>query len=78
MKSESLGLFLGIANEIGIPVVGLVDAAVAATRREYRGAVPVHVDMSLHSTSLSRMAQGGQAQLERNAIIEGSGLMALV
>ena len=77
MKSENLGLFLGIANEIGAPVVGLVDAAVAATRREYRGAVPVHVDMSLHGTSLSRMAQGGQAQLERSAVIEGSGIMSL-
>ena len=77
MKSENLGLFLGIANEIGVPIVGLVDAAVAATRREYRGAVPVHVDMSLHATTLSRMAQAGQAQLERNAIIDGSGVMSL-
>ena len=77
MKSENLGLFLGIANELGVPVAGLVDASVAATRREYRGAVPVHVDLSLHATTLSRLAQGGQAQLERSAVIESSGLMSL-
>ena len=77
MNNENLGLFLGIANELGVPVVGLVDAAVAATRREYQGAVPVHVDLSLHVATLSRLAQGGQAQLERSAVIENSGLMSL-
>ena len=77
MTNEHLGLFLGIANELGIPVAGLVDASVAATRREYQGAVPVHVDLSLHVATLSRLAQNGQAQLERNAVIENSGLMSL-
>ena len=37
MTGEHLGLFLGIANELNVPVVGLVDAAVAATRRGGRG-----------------------------------------
>ena len=77
MNSDNLGLFLGIANELAVPIAGLVDAAVAATRREYKGAVPVHVDLSLHVTTLSRLAQNGQAQLERNAVIEGSGIMTL-
>ena len=31
MTGEHLGLFLGIANELNVPVVGLVDAAVAAS-----------------------------------------------
>ena len=77
MSSANLGLFLGIANELGVPVVGLVDASVAATRREYKGAVPVHVDLSLHVASLSRLAQTGKAQLDRSAVIEASGLMTL-
>ena len=50
MSNNNLGLFLGIAAELNIPVVAMVDAAVAATRREYKDAVPVHVDISLHST----------------------------
>ena len=77
MSSANLGLFLGIAHELGVPVVGLVDAAVAATRREYQGAVPVHVDLSLHVATLSRLGQTGQAQLDRSAVIETSGLMSL-
>ena len=77
MTGDNLGLFLGIANEIGVPVAGLVDAAVAATRREYQGAVPVHVDLSLHVATLSRLRQNGQAQLDRSVVIESSGMLSL-
>lgn len=77
MDSTSLGLLLGIAAEFEIPVVAMVDAAVAATRREYRGAVPVHVDLSLHSTTLTRMSQNGQAQVDRSAVIKESGMLVL-
>lgn len=77
MTGEHLGLFLGIANELGVPVVGLVDAAVAATRREYQGAVPGHVDLSLHTATLSRLRQQGQVQLDRSEVIENSGMLAL-
>jgi hypothetical protein len=77
MTGENIGLFLGIANELDVPVVGLVDAAVAATRREYQGAVPAHVDLGLHVATLSRLRQGGQAQLDRSAVIENSGLLPL-
>lgn len=77
MRNEQLGLFLGIAEELRIPIAAMADAAVAATRREYRNAVPVHVDIGLHSVTLSRMAQGGVASVERAEIIEDSGLLAL-
>lgn len=77
MSNNNLGLFLGIAAELNIPVVAMIDAAVAATRREYKDAVPVHVDISLHSTVLSRMTQGGQASVERSEVIDESGLLLL-
>ena len=77
MSGDNLGLFLGIANELNVPIVGLVDAAVAATRREYQGAVPVHVDLSLHVATLSRLSQQGQVQLDRSAVIENSGMLSL-
>ena len=77
MNSEQLALFLGIAAELEVPVVAMVDAAVAATRREYRDAVPVHVDLSLHATLLTRISQPGQVQAERTEIVEESGLLAL-
>ncbi len=78
MNSENLGLFLGIALELKIPVVAMVDAAVAATRREYPGAVPVHVDLSLHSACLTRLSQNTQAQVEKSAVVEGAGYVAML
>ena len=77
MNSDQLGLFLGVAADLNVPVVALVDAAVAATRREYRGAVPVHVDFSLHGASATRLSQDGQTQVERSELIEGAGIVAL-
>jgi len=77
MSTENLGLFLGITAELKIPVIAMVDAAVAATRREYKGAVPVHVDLSLHSAILTRVAQSGQVQFDRSAVVDGSGMIAL-
>lgn len=77
MDSENLGLLLGIAMDLDIPVVAMVDAAVAATRREYAHGVPVHVDLSLRSAMLTRLSQDGQAQRERSAVVEESGMLDL-
>ncbi len=77
MHTDNLGLLLGIAAELKVPLVGMIDAAVAATRREYKGAVPVHVDLSLHSTILTRVTQSGQVQADRSAVIDESGVISL-
>ncbi|HUD97802.1 MAG TPA: FHA domain-containing protein [Woeseiaceae bacterium] len=77
MDAANLGLLLGSAAEIGLPVAALVDAAVAATRRQYRNAVPVHVDISLHATTLTRLSQAGQVQVERVEVLRDCGLYAL-
>lgn len=77
MTPENLGLFLGIAGELKLPVVAMVDAAVAATRREYQGAVPVHVDLGLHKATLTRLAQPGMAQIDRMETLDAAGLYTL-
>ena len=77
MSTDNLGLLLGITSELKLPVVAMVDSAVAATRREYKNAVPVHIDMSLHSTCLTRLAQTGGAQIERVEILDSCGIYAL-
>ena len=77
LDKTSLGLLLGIAGELAIPIVAMVDDAVAATRREYANAVPVHIDIGLHTTSLSRLAQNGQAIVEKTELIEDCGLIEL-
>lgn len=77
MNTGALGLLLGIAEDLRMPIVGMVDSAVAATRREYREAVPVHIDVSLHTVVVSRIGQPGHVQLEKGEILEGHGLLAL-
>lgn len=77
MGTEHLGLLLGIALDLDIPVVALVDAAVAATRRQYAHGVPVYVDLSLHTAMLSRLSQDGQAQIERNVVVDDCGMLDL-
>ena len=77
MSSDNLGLLLGIAMELDIPVVAMVDAAVAATRRHYMHAVPVHIDLSLHSATLTRLMQDGQVQVERSAVVDDCGMLNL-
>ena len=77
MSNNNLALFLGIAAELKVPVTALVDAAVAATRRHYRNAVPVHVDLGLHAALLTRVSQAGQAHAERSEVIADSGMLAL-
>ena len=77
LSSASLGLLLGIAGELNVPVTAMVDSAVAATRREYVNAVPVHIDMGLHSTMLTRLSQAGQASVEQAEVLEDCGVYRL-
>lgn len=77
MNNDNLGLLLGIAVDLEIPIVAMVDAAVAATRRQYTNAVPVNIDLSLHSAILTRLTQDGQTQFERAAVVDGSGMLDL-
>ncbi len=77
MDSANLGLLLGIAQALDIPVVAMVDAAVAATRRHYLHSVPVHIDIGLHAATLTRLLQEGEAQVERSVVVEDCGLLGL-
>ncbi|NNF40071.1 MAG: FHA domain-containing protein [Woeseiaceae bacterium] len=77
MNNEQLGLLLGIVAELDIPVIAMVDAAVAATRRHYENAVPVHIDLSLHTTNLTRLLQEGEVQVERSAVVADAGWLHL-
>lgn len=77
MGREQVALFLGIVQDLGIPVVGLCDAAVAATRREYSGAIPMHVDVGLHTAVLTRILQASGAQFERAEVVGDAGVQSL-
>ena len=77
-SGAQLGLLLGIARDIGMPVTGLVDAAVAASRKPWPGRVVWHLQAGLDSAWLTRIEQeNGGATLGTREPIERFGIDAL-
>jgi hypothetical protein len=60
---EQLRALVELSEGLGMPVLGLVDAAVAACRHEQPGRELLLLDASLHSLTLTRIRQAGQAAL---------------
>jgi hypothetical protein len=56
---EQLGLLLGVINETGVPVAGLVDAALAACSLEAAPARVLHLDLELHQALLTVLEYSG-------------------
>ena len=59
-SADQLSLILGIAKACKMPVVGMVDAAVAASAHGFPGARLLHLDLLLHRVVLTEMTQGGR------------------
>ncbi len=77
-SAAQLGLLLGIAGDIRMPVAGLVDTAVAAARRPYPGRTVWHLQATLGSAWLTRIEQAGaMAVLGERERIERGGIEAL-
>lgn len=76
-SSEQLGLLLGIADELGMPVIGLVDRAVAATRCRYGADTLWHIDLTLHDATVTRLAQNGACSVLDRQAIDGVGIERL-
>ena len=71
-RTEQLGLLLGLAQECGMPVRALVDAAAAASVRPYPKRQLVYLDASLYRVSLSLVEQNGEAQVRaEHALAQG-------
>ncbi len=71
-RTEQLGLLLGLAQECGMPVRALVDAAAAASVRPYPKCQLVYVDASLYRVAVSLLAQNGEAQVRaEHALAQG-------
>ena len=61
--AEQIRSLVALSGSLGMPVLGLVDAAVAACRHEHPGRELLQLDASLHSLTLSRIRQAGHAGL---------------
>jgi hypothetical protein len=65
-----LGLLLGIAQALEMPVTGMVDAAVAAAAAGFPGERLLHVDLGLRHAAVTELRQGHEVLRERVATIE--------
>ncbi|HEU4601635.1 MAG TPA: FHA domain-containing protein [Steroidobacteraceae bacterium] len=65
---EQLGLLLGVINETGVSVAGLVDAALAACSMDSGPARVLHLDLELHQAILTVLEYvgGDRAGLKRS------------
>jgi hypothetical protein len=69
-SERSLGVLLGIAGAIGMPIVGMVDAGVAAAS-DRPGRRMLHLDLTLHravATELGRVDGAGGAEVARGRV----------
>ena len=71
---RQLGLLLGIAQALAMPVTGLVDAAVAAASAGFPGARLLHVDVGLRRAVVTEIRQGASLVRERVVRLDRWGL----
>jgi hypothetical protein len=76
-RTEQLGLLLGLAQECGMNVRALVDAAAAASARAYPGRQLLYVDAGLHRVSATSIEQGADAVVRAEQGLASSGLASL-
>lgn len=77
-EGEALGILLGLAEECGVPVGAIVDAAVAASDRAYPGMQLVYVDAGLGSVYVTPLEQGDRVTAEQPAVLGSIGLGGLM
>ena len=71
------GLALGLAQDAGLTVSGLVDSAIAASRRPCPARELWHLDLTLHEVILSRIRQNDMATLDQRHRLDGLGVERL-
>lgn len=76
-ERQQLGLLLGIAEQLELPVRGMVDSALVACRARACEELIVHVDIHLHRLVVTGVALGDTAQRLFYRSLEGCGLIQL-
>ena len=71
---DQLGLILGLAAELSVPVKGFVALAIASTPKPLPKRTLLHVDIHLHRLIITLLKQEGQLSQEDSLIADGKGL----
>jgi hypothetical protein len=77
---EQLGLLVGVANECGVSVRGLVDAGLAAVATVAAAPCLLHLDLQLHqatATLVEASRAEGTLRRTRYELLPGAGVLAL-
>jgi hypothetical protein len=74
LERDQLGLLLGIAEELSIPLKGIVALPVAASSTPCPGRMLVHLDIHLHGSEVNFLEQGKSLNLKDSVTAEGQGL----
>ncbi len=74
---QQLGMILGIANELSMPVKGFVPVALAASPGDYPGKMLIHLDIHLHRVEVTYLRQAHQLTLEDSVTGTEKGLIHL-
>jgi len=74
LDRDQLGLLLGIAEELSIPLKGIVALPVAASSTPSPGRMLLHLDIHLHGSEVNLLEQGKSLNLKDSVTAEGQGL----
>ncbi len=74
---DQLGLILGMAADLSMPVKGFIDLAVAAAREPHTESLIIHVDMHLHRSAVTFLEQTDLLTRQDVATAAGKGLTYL-
>lgn len=76
-RKEQLGLLLGIARELFMPVRGLVDAAVVACEQSHVGRRLIHLDAQLHQSVITVIERERRLTRTHVDILDNAGAIAV-
>jgi len=74
---EQLAVLLGVAQEAGLPAIGLVDAGVAAAALEPVPAAAVQLELTLHRAVVTVLEHAGELRRVRYELLPQHGWLAL-
>ncbi len=77
LRLPQVGLALGIANHLAIPVAGIVDSAVAACAGLRARATVLHLDVQLHQAVLTTLQGGEVLRRTRVEVASRAGLKSM-
>ena len=74
---NQLGLILGIAKELSIPIKGFMPSALAASTRPYPNCLLFHLDIYLHRIEVTFLEQNDHLLQKNSETLSGKGLSFL-